>query len=119
MTPVPEKTHVEKELTHKSPLIACRFDSTGRYVFAAAEDSTIQRWDWKSGKATVLDGHESWVFALAPHPRGDAMVSGGADGQLIWWASAAEKPKPLRRIHAHRGWVRAACISPDGSLVAS
>jgi len=115
----PAKTHVEKEFAHQSPLIACRFDTSGRYVFASAEDSTIQRWDMKTGKATVLDGHESWVFALAPHPGGEAMVSGGADGQLIWWPASAEKPKLLRQVPAHRGWVRAVAVSPDGSVVAS
>jgi WD40 repeat protein len=119
MSPSPEQTHVENELTHKSPLIACRFDPRGRYIFASAEDSTIQRWDLKTGKAAVLDGHESWVFALATRPRGDVMISGGADGQLIWWPASAEKPRPLRRVEAHRGWVRAVAISPDGSIVAS
>jgi WD40 repeat protein len=119
MTALPEKTHAEKEFSHKSPLIACRFDPTGRYVFATAEDSTILRWDLKTGKATVLDGHESWVFALALHPRGEVMVSGGADGQLIWWSSSAERPKPMHKIQAHRGWVRAVAVSPDGSVVAS
>jgi len=115
----PAKTHVETEFAHKTPLIACRFDTSGRYVFASAEDSTIQRWDMKTGKATALDGHESWVFALAPHPGGDVMVTGGADGQLIWWTASAGNPRPLRKVPAHRGWVRAVAVSPDGSVVAS
>jgi WD40 repeat protein len=119
MTAIPEKTHVEKELAYRSPLIACRFDPSGRYVFATAEDCTIQRWDLKTGKAQALDGHESWVFALANHPRGDVIISGGAEGQLIWWPTSADKPKPLRRVQAHRGWVRAVAVSPDGSIVAS
>jgi WD40 repeat protein len=119
MTAQPEKTHVAKQFTHNSPLIACRFDATGRYVFASAEDSTVRRWDMKTGKPAVFDGHESWVFALAPHPGGEVIITGGADGQLIWWPASVEKPKPLRRIAAHRGWVRAIAISPDGSLVAS
>jgi WD40 repeat protein len=119
MTAEPEKTHVVKELAHKSPLIACRFLPGGRFVFASAEDNTVQRWDLETGKATALTGHESWVFALAAHPGGEVIVSGGGDGQLIWWAGAAGKPEPLRRVTAHRGWVRAVAISPDGSVVAS
>jgi WD40 repeat protein len=119
MTAAPEKTHIAKELTCKSPLIACRFDPKGRFVFASAEDSTVERWDLKSGKVAALAGHESWVFAIAPHPGGETVVTGGGDGQLIWWPAPAEKPAPLRRLQAHRGWVRALAISPDGRVIAS
>jgi len=103
MTADPAKTYVEKEFAHKSPLIACRFDAAGRYVFASAQDNTIQRWDLKTGKAAALAGSESWVFALAPHPGGEVVISGGADGQLTWWSASADNPKLLRRIPAHRG----------------
>jgi WD40 repeat protein len=119
MTAHPEKTHVVKELAHKRPLIACRFHSGGRYIFASAEDNTVQRWDLETGKATALAAHESWVFAIAAQPGGDAIITGGGDGQLIWWAGSTEKPEPLRSVAAHRGWVRAVAFSPDGSVVAS
>jgi WD40 repeat protein len=119
MTAQPEKTHVVKEFVHKSPLIACRFDAGGRYVFASSEDNTVQRWDLATGKATPLTGHESWVFTLAAQPGGEAIITGAGDGQLIWWAGSAGKPEPVRRVQAHRGWVRAVAISPDGSVVAS
>ena len=119
MTPAPEKSHVAKEYAHKSPLIACRFDPRGRYVFASAEDSTVRRWDLKTAKEAVFAGHESWVFAIAPHPGGETLITGGGDGRLIWWPAAADKPAPLRQVQAHRGWVRALAISPDGSIVAS
>jgi WD40 repeat protein len=119
MTAAPEKTHVVKEYSHKSPLIACRFDARGRYVFASAEDRTVRRWDLATGNEAALAGHESWVFALASHPGGETIVTGGGDGQLIWWPVTAEKPAPIRRVQAHRGWVRALAISPDGRVVAS
>jgi WD40 repeat protein len=119
MTATLEKTHVVKEYSHKSPLIACRFDACGRYVLASAEDHTVRRWDLATGKEGALVAHESWVFALACHPGGETIVSGGGDGQLIWWPLTAERPAPIRRVQAHRGWVRALAISPDGSIVAS
>ena len=112
MTAAPEKTHVVKEYAHKRPLIACRFDARGRYVFAGAEDRTVRRWDLATGKEAALAGHESWVFALASHPDGETIVTGGGDGQLIWWPATAEKPAPIRRVQAHRGWVRALAIQP-------
>ena len=77
MTAAPEKTHVVKEYAYKSPLIACRFDPRGRYVFASAEDNTVRRWDLATGKEAALAGSESWVFALASHPGGETMVTGG------------------------------------------
>ncbi len=103
MTAAPEKTHVVKEYSHKSPLITCRFDARGRFVFAGAEDRTVRRWDLATGKEAALAGHESWVFSLASHPGGETIVSGGGDGQLIWWPVTADKPAPIRRIQAHRG----------------
>lgn len=115
----PEKTHVVKEFGHKSPLVACRFHPDGRFVFASAEDNSVQRWDLEKGKATALTAHESWVFAIAAQPGGDTIITGGGDGQLMWWSGSAEKPVPLRRVSAHRGWVRAVAISTDGSVVAS
>jgi WD40 repeat protein len=119
MTAMPDKTHVVKEYAHKKPLIACRFDSRGRYVFASAEDRTVERWDLATGKQCTLAGHDSWVFALASHPTEDTLITGGGDGQIIWWPAAAEKPAPIRRVQAHRGWVRSLAFSPDGSIVAS
>lgn len=118
-TAAPELVHVSKELPHKQPLIACRFDPKGRFVFGGAEDDTVQRWDLETGKQTALAAHESWVFGLAFHPSGDTLVTAGGDGQLIWWPTAAETPAPLRRIRAHQGWVRSVAVSPDGALVAT
>ena len=119
MTAAPEKTHVVKDYSCKRPLISCRFDARGQYVFAGAEDNTIRRWELATGKEASLVGHESWVFALAAHPSDDLIVTGGCDGRLIWWPIAAEKPVPIRQVEAHRGWVRSLAISPDGSILAS
>ncbi|MDR3637088.1 MAG: WD40 repeat domain-containing protein [Isosphaeraceae bacterium] len=115
----PEKVHVAKELKHKSPLIACRFDPKGRFVFASAEDDSVQRWDLETGKQTALAGHDSWVFALAVHPSGETLLTGGGDGQLFWWPARADAPVPSRRVRAHAGWIRSVAVSPDGALVAT
>lgn len=113
------KTHVAKEHQHNSPLISCRFDPTGRYVFFGAQDSKIWRWDWSGQQKVELSGHDSWVRAMAFTPDGATMLSGGYDGRLVWWPVGAEQPTPARTIDAHQGWVRSVAVSPDGSLVAS
>ena len=33
----PQRTRLVQELRHNSPLLGCRFDPTGRYVFAGAQ----------------------------------------------------------------------------------
>ncbi len=120
-TPViaPEQTHQVAEFKHESPLLACRFDPTGKFVFASAQDFSIQRWELASGKKTSLVGHGSWVWTLAFHPTAGTLYSGGYDGKLIFWEAAAETPTPARTIDAHNGWVRAVAVSPDGNLLAT
>ena len=56
MSADPAKTHVAKDLVHNRPLISCRFDPKGRFVFAGSEDSTILRWDLASGAKAALTG---------------------------------------------------------------
>ena len=59
------------------------------------------------------------MFALAFSPDGDTTYSGGGDGRVAVWETAATSPKRIRTIEAHRGWVRAIGVSPDGTLLAT
>ena len=115
----PAKTHVAQTFKHASPLIACRFDPTGRFVFAGAQDGRVWRWQLEGEAKTELNGHKSWVRSLAFSPEGQTLVTAGYDGTLVWWPAAAEKPEPLRTVAAHQGWIRAVVTSPDGQLLAS
>ncbi|HND54769.1 MAG TPA: hypothetical protein PLV92_20295 [Pirellulaceae bacterium] len=115
----PTKTYVAQTLKHDSPLISCRFDPTGKYVFGGAEDSKVWRWEVASGTKAELAGHNSWVRSLGFTSAGDVLVTGGYDGRLIWWPATAEKPAPLRTVDAHQGWLRAMSVSPDGQFVAT
>ncbi len=115
----PKQTHVSAEYKHGAPFITCRFDPKGRFLFAAAEDRSVVRWDLASGAKTVLQAHDSWVGDLAFSPDGEMLVTAGYDDTLIWWPVAAEKPEPVRKVKAHDGWIRALAVSPDGKLLAS
>ncbi len=115
----PSKTHVTKDWAHDSPLISCRFDRTGKWVFAGAQDSRVWRFDCETGQKTELAGHESWVRGMAFSADGQTLITGGYDGRLIWWPVAAEKPTPAKTVEAHHGWIRALAESPSGELLAS
>lgn len=115
----PTLTHVAKTLAHTSPLIACRFDPTGKFVFAAAEDRKFCRWDLASGAKIEFTGHDSWSRCLSFSTDGQTLVTGGYDGRLMWWPAAADAPAPTRTVEAHAGWIRALAVSPDGQLLAT
>ena len=112
------KTHVSSELKHDTPIISCRFDPTGKYVFFGAQDYKVWRWEW-SGEAKVELNHNAWVRGIAFHPDGETVLTAGYDGRLVWWPVAADKPEPIREVNAHDGWARSVALSPDGSLVAT
>lgn len=61
----PTTARLEREVKHARPLIGCRFDPSGRYLFVSAEDDSVQRFDLLTGTKTALAGHESWVRAMA------------------------------------------------------
>jgi WD40 repeat protein len=115
----PAKTHQVLEYKHERPLVACRFDPTGRYVFFGAEDNLVHRFDPKSKTVTPFAAHDSWVRALGFSPDGATLYSGGYDGRLIWWNAADQEPRPTRILEAHNGWLRALAISRSGELIAS
>jgi WD40 repeat protein len=115
----PKQAHVSSQWKHDSPLIACRFDPQTRYVFAAAQDQSVLRFDAANGNKIAFKAHDSWVRAIAFSPDGNTTYTGGYDGRLIWWPTAAEAPTPSRKVDAHKGWLRAIAVSPDGKRIAT
>ncbi len=109
----PARTRVAQELRHTSPLIACRFDPSGRFVFAAAQDNTIQRFELAGGAKVALTGHRSWVRGLAFHTASHKLLSTDYAGKIKVWDAEAATPTVERTIDAHDGWVRAIVMSPD------
>jgi WD40 repeat protein len=115
----PAKIHLSKDLVHERPLVSCRYDAKGRYVFAGSEDNSVLRWDLATGVKVVLNAHESWVHALASTDDGETFLTGGCDGRLIWWPTSAEKPEPIRVIDAHQGWINSIAVNASGTLAAT
>lgn len=101
-------------------MTACRFDPRGRFVFCGAEDAAVQRFQLADGKRTAMTGgHDTWVYAIACSNDDQTVITGGADGKLTWWETAADAPQPIRTVQAHQGWIRSLAVSPDGTLAAS
>lgn len=115
----PLQTHVAKTFKYTSPLIASRIDPSGRFVFAGAQDNKVVRWEIATEAKAELVGHDSWVRSLVFADSGQTLITGGYDGRLIWWSTAAEQPQPLRTVEAHHGWIRAAALSPNGQQLAT
>ena len=112
-------TEADGEYAHGSPLVSCRIDPTGTYLFTGGTDQRIVRWTLGSDDRADFVGHESWPWALACDAAGSTFISGGYDERLIWWDLKASEPVPLREVQAHAGWIRGVACDPQGQLVAS
>jgi WD40 repeat protein len=113
------QSQIVHEFAQGSPIISCRFDPAGRFVFAGSQDFSVWRWEIATAAKTQLPGIGSWVRGLAFSKDRSTLLTGGYDGRLIWWPVADAEPKPLREVAAHQGWIRAVAVSPDGALVAT
>ncbi|MCA9050805.1 MAG: WD40 repeat domain-containing protein [Planctomycetaceae bacterium] len=116
----PKQAHVVSQWPHDRPLNACRFDPQGRYVVTGSEDALVERFQLSDGVRTLCSGgHQTWVRAVAFSKDGAHFVSGGCDGKVTWWETAAAEPKPIRVVDGHKGWVRTLDVSPNGTQLVS
>lgn len=112
-------THVTHDWKHSAPLIGCRFDPSGRFVFTSAMDQNVQRWNVKDGKAATLSAHDSWLRGIGFSTDGQKTYTAGYDGKLCFWETQAESPTPTHEIDAHHGWIRWLAVHPAGRIVAT
>ncbi len=115
----PKGIHLQATFTGQRPMFACRFDDAGEQIFTGIEGNEIQRWNLSTEEHTELKGQSSWVRRLDYFSTGDLLVAGDYAGNLICWESASSTPRIRWELDAHRGYVRAVAISPDGQYVAT
>jgi WD40 repeat protein len=110
-----KQTHVAHDLVHNSPLTGCRFDPSGKYVFAFAQDYNVWRFEIATGNKVAYPV-ESWGRGIAFDVTGKFVITATYDGRLVWWPVEGDKLEPVRTVEAHKGWIRAIAVSSQGVL---
>jgi hypothetical protein len=64
-----------------------------------------------------LTGHTDEVFAVAFHPDGTRLATGGRDGAVWLWD--LNRGEAVARLPGHITYVRSLAFSPDGTTLAS
>lgn len=103
---------------HSAEVTALSFTPNGETLLSASRDQSVRLWDAHSGVGQILGSHSDWVLALAVHPQGRYFVTGGQDGQMIWWDIAQRQMLGLPQ-RAHSGWVASLAFNPSGTRLYS
>jgi WD40 repeat protein len=94
------------------------FSPNSSVLASATTGASVEVWNAIGRKRlTTLIGHTGRVQAVAFSSNGRALVSGGADGNVVMWDLRSE-PALAVTLKAP-DWVHHLAISPDGSLLAS
>ncbi len=116
----PTKAWESQLLKHDRQLLSCRFSPCGKFIFAAATDRFVHRWDLESETHTALDAHKSWVGGMDFHPDGKRLVTADYVGAIHCWNYADETPKPVWSVEdAHPNSIRGVAISSKGGQIAT
>ncbi|XP_062830769.1 WD repeat-containing protein on Y chromosome isoform X2 [Anolis carolinensis] len=88
-------------ISHKKPVLCCKFNKVFRHVVSGSEDSVVKVWDLDSGKLLFefSNAHDSSaITCLTFDPSGRRLVTGGRDGCLkIWNYNNGQCLKSLKR----------------------
>ncbi len=120
MNTTPHLDHLKLKKDYNHPAIVfsvVQAAGDANTVFIGTSEFKVQSANVSEEKLKWADHakHESYVTSLAH--TGQHVISGGYDGQLIWWNTAANKAS--HTVAAHAKWIRQIVLSPDGKLLAS
>ncbi|XP_072849857.2 cilia- and flagella-associated protein 337 [Pogona vitticeps] len=88
-------------ISHKKPVLCCKFNKVFRHVVSCSEDSVVKVWDFESGKPLFEFGKahgSSAITCLTFDSSGRRLITGGRDGCLkIWNYNSGQCLKTLKR----------------------
>ena len=114
------KIKVIQSLAHERILTTCAFSPCGKFLIAGGQDPSLIRWELASNTKTILAGHQSWIAAVAFQAEPKRLFSGDYHGSVCAWSYDQPQPQTLWTLpEAHRGWVRAMVVTPDGHLLST
>jgi WD40 repeat protein len=103
---------------HEGVVTGVTWDSEGRRVASASEDTTVRVWDGETGKElAVLRAHKGTVFGVAWDPTGRRVAIASADQTVRVWDG--ETGKELAVLRGHEAAVVGVEWDPAGRRVAS
>ncbi len=116
--PVEPKYKLASEFARKDILFSIARIPGTQKLFVGSSDGNVYALDAAQEKPefVAMPGHSGYVTGVALGA-GSTLVSGGSDGQLIWWNATTREPS--RIVKSHNKWIRAVKASRDGKLIAS
>lgn len=107
---------------HVGPLRGLAVTPDSRFLFTAASDGSIFRWnlahEQPNATSELVPGHDYEVTALELSGDGRWLASGSVDGAVRLWDATQPTQSP-KLVRAHEAAVRALDFSRDGTVLAS
>jgi WD40 repeat protein len=92
-------------------------DRSGTWLVSGSDDRTIRLWNPSGDCLRVLQGHTSWISAVAFSPDGCLLASGSEDQSVRLWDSQTNQC--LRLLQGYNSGVWSIAFSPDGQTLVS
>ena len=87
------------------------------FLVSGSDDHTVRIWDDEGNCLRVLQGHTSWISAVAASPDGGLIASGSEDQSVRLWDSRTNHC--LRVLQGYNSGVWSVVFSPDSKTLIS
>ena len=93
------------------------FSPDGKLLVSVSEGKAVRLWEVATGRELArFHGHTAFLQAVAFHPDGRQIATGGVDGTVKIWDLGKSRPVVFG---GHTGWVSRVAFRRDGRRVAS